>query len=134
MSEKSNKVENWGATWRFYWKFAGPTFRKVWWCFLLLPLIVGAALVEPSIYRLIVDELTKVSQGAAGIAGLDMPKLFGLLIFWAGVSVFNLAIMSTYRLYFSYNMPDVEKSYTEHLFKVILQKDVKMHLEKNPEK
>lgn len=124
-----NKVEEkvyYLRAFRFMWRFFRPIFRPVWWILIFLVISTCIALVEPNIYRLVIDAMTvKVGQ-----AGINFGYIFWLLMIWTGVSLLNLIFFSVYRLTFAYRLPRVDKSYHKQAFEVFLNLDVSKHLSK----
>ncbi len=89
----------------------------------LLVVSVGIALVEPNIYRLVIDALTQLNQGKP-----DFNYIFWLLGIWTVVSLLNLITFSIYRLNFSSKLAEVDYYYYAGAFEVFFYLDVSKHL------
>lgn len=121
MEAENKKIENFGTTLKFFFKFTGPLLRKVWYGFLLLLVMTSTYLIEPYVYKMVVDELTKGTQ-------MDINLIINYLLIWSVVTLLGLLSYAVYRLIFSLKSPEVEKDYVEYAYKNLLDKDLHYHL------
>jgi len=122
-AKKQEEKVNYGRAFRFMWQFLRPVFRHTWWTLIFLLVSIGIALIEPNIYRLVVDALTKFNQGTP-----DFHYIFLLLGAWTVVSLLNLITFSIYRITFASRLAKVDHYYYAKSFEVFFNLDISKHL------
>jgi len=107
----------------FLWKYVKPFVKKLWFVWFFLVLIVATGLVEPYLYKLVVDNLVVKTA-----TDLDLPKLINILLIWAGVGLINLICFASYRMALAANAILIEKAFVDEMYQMVLNKDLNRHL------
>lgn len=123
MNTDKPRLENFGLTIRFFKKFAAPLQRKIVYVFPILLVVTASSLVEPYVYKMVVDELIKGSA-------MNINAIINYLLIWSGVTLVGLVLFAIYRLCFSYYLTEVDKAYLYYAYENLLDKDLRYHLEK----
>lgn len=123
MENEKPRIENFGLTIRFFKQFSAPLLRKIVYVMPLLLIVTAISLVEPYVYKIVVDELTKGSA-------MDIGVIINYLLVWSGVTLIGLVLFAIYRVSFSYFLTDVDGNYLHFAYETMLDKDLRFHLEK----
>lgn len=119
-AKKQVKVNYW-KTWKFLWRFAGPVYKPVWWVLIFLFVSIAIGLVEPNVYRLVIDAIT-VS------GGIDIVYVGKLLAFWGGVSLLNILVSGIYAMVLKTRHESISLRFLPAVFCYMLYKDLEIHL------
>ena len=123
MEKERPRLENFGLTIRFFKKFSAPILRKFVYTLPILLIVTAVSLVEPYVYKMVVDELTKGNA-------MNVSVIVNYLVIWSAVTLVGLVLFAIYRVGFSYFLTDVEKNYLHFAYENMLDKDLRYHLEK----
>ncbi len=108
-------------------RFLQPYRTKLVLYGLLLVGITATTLIEPYIYKLIIDAITS----AASVTSIDISLITGYLGLWAVTSLLGLLLFALYRYKIDMLfLTIIIKDYNLYAFHKIMQQDIRLHLEK----
>lgn len=108
--------------WAFYWDITRPIWKKIWWIFLLVPVLVFFNMFEPYIYKLIFDQIEFLVRGE----GLD--KVLPLLGLWVVIFFSNLMVAGVFEFNFARTIPWFEHEFLKKVYRDFLHKDLGYYL------
>lgn len=126
-SKRKETPRDFRSTIGFYWKYAGSViFKKFWFLWPLWGLMILAQLVEPYVFRLVFDEVDKVSSGQT----FDIVLIGWYIAWWAAAVLVSSTIIAWIRAVFGRSMPQMDKKYFDDAMHKVMQLDMSYHLEK----
>lgn len=110
---------------RYLLQFARPYRWKLVGCFFLLLLITGTTLIEPIIYKYLIDTLTTATTG-----NVNVPQVVSFLLFWAVTSLVGLVLFTLYRYSVDMIFLTAHRDFYIYAFDKVVRFDVRKHLER----
>ncbi|MBD3270122.1 hypothetical protein GF376_01200, partial [Candidatus Peregrinibacteria bacterium] len=110
----------------FWWRFTKPVISKHWYVFSAILVLTATSMIEPYVYKLIIDELTKL----VGVNEVDWGLMLTYFAVWGGVSLIGLAFYSWYKITLNVDSMKIERDYYNYMYERFLSMDISRHLTK----
>ncbi len=111
---------------KFWWEFTAPVLLQRPYFLVALFVMVATAVIEPYVYKLIIDQLALL----IGDQAFEFGTMIAYFAIWAGISVIALLFYSWYRISLSRRAIWIERNYALYMFDQFLKLDIAEHISK----
>ncbi len=125
MSKKSF-LKGYGKALKFWWRIVGPGYIKRWYLLFCVVVITAVALLEPYLYKLIIDGIVQTQN----IDQVDWAQIIRYFVYWGIVSLTGMAVYTVYRIVVNVYQINLENDYLNEFYAKIIGMDLAKHLDK----